>query len=64
MKKLIVEKRIALFSADTLAAFSDLGVKIDGGSGRVFAELRVDPAREKEVLRLARAEGYAKVDEP
>ena len=58
MKKIIVEKRVRLFSADTLAALSDLGVKIEGGSGRVYVELLVEPAREKDALRLARAEGY------
>lgn len=63
LKKIVIEKRIPLFTADTLAELSKMDVKIEGGSGRVWATLLVAPENEKEVLRLARAEGYAKAEE-
>ncbi len=63
MKHIVVEKRVPLFSPDMLVALSNLGVKIEGGSGRVFVELSVAPENEKEVLRLARAEGYVRAED-
>ncbi len=63
LKKIVIEKRIPLFTADTLAELSKMDVKIEGGSGRVWVTLLVAPENEKEVLRLARAEGYAKAEE-
>jgi len=63
ISSIVVEKRVALLSADTLAELSALDARLDDGSGRVWIRLSVDESREKDVLRLLRAEGYAKVDE-
>jgi len=55
----IVEKRVPIFSADTLVELSRLGVKIHGGSGRLFASIEMPPGVEKETLRVLRREGFA-----
>ncbi|MCX7016147.1 MAG: hypothetical protein NTW86_26910 [Candidatus Sumerlaeota bacterium] len=53
-----VEKRLPIFSTGTLLELARIGVKIHGGSGRLFATLEVPDGAEKEVLRLLKGEGY------
>ena len=53
-----VEKRLPIFSSETLLELARIGVKIHGGSGRLFATVEIPDGAEKEVLRLLKSEGY------
>lgn len=61
-KPLVVEKRIAIFSAETLTELARLGVKIKGGSGRLFAELEIPEGAEKKALRAVKREDFRRVE--
>ncbi|OPZ01713.1 MAG: hypothetical protein BWZ10_03418 [candidate division BRC1 bacterium ADurb.BinA364] len=59
MKKTVtVEKRVAIFSADALAALGRLGVRILDGSGRIHATLEIPEGAKREAMRVIHGEGF------
>jgi hypothetical protein len=62
MKQITVEKRLPIFSAETLVELSRLGVRIGDGSGRIHVTLEIPPEAEKEILRIVRRENFLKAN--
>ena len=56
------EKRETLLSAQALTELAELGVKIQGGSGRIHVDLLYSDAAAKDVRRILKREGYAGVE--
>jgi hypothetical protein len=54
----VVEKRVPIFSADTLLQLAELGVQVSGGSGKIHAHIWIPPGRELEVFELLSKLGF------